>query len=171
MRQALFFGLLLLLCCAIQPMAAGPAKAGKNAKPLFCAYGSLVGFRPIPPPPRFESEFAVAVVEINSSKPYASVTVSDFTLFDQAGMAIKAKRVVSVEEFDEPKYPGLGRWAYYMNTAKNGHTRPWNGVLPAGRIRLRVRVAFAEPPIAPVRFRLTVGRHAIEGRVDGGWPT
>jgi hypothetical protein len=171
MKEPLFFGVLLVLsACAVKPTAARPAEVDEIAKPLFCAYGS-VGLRPVSPPPGFESQFAVAVVEISSPKENADVTVSDFALFDQAGTAIKAKRVISVEEFDEPNNPNVGTMAYYLNTAKNGHTRLWNGVLPAGRIRLRIRVAFAEPPKVPVRFRLSVGRHVIEGPVDGSWPT
>lgn len=171
MKESLIFGALLVLsACVIKPAAVQPAEADENAKPLFCAYGS-VSVIPVSPPPGFESQFAVAVVEINSSKENANVTVSDFALFDQRGTAIKANRVISVEEFDEPNNPNVGTWAYYLNTAKNGHTRLWNGVLPTGRIRLRIRVAFAEPPKAPVRFRLSVGREVIEGPVDGSWPT
>jgi hypothetical protein len=140
------------------------------AKPLFCAYGS-VGLVPASPPPGFESEFAVAVVEIKSSAATANVTVSDFALFDETGKATKAKRVIKVEEFDEPHDTNEGIMAYYLNTKTNGRTRLWNGVLPAGKIRLRIRVAFAEAPQAPVRFRLTIGRQVVEGPVDGAWAT
>jgi hypothetical protein len=161
----------MLLVFSTTAIAIGaPTETDIGVKPLFCAFGS-VGLIPVPTPPGFESEFAVAVVEINSSTETANVAVSDFVLFDQAGKATKAKRVIKVEEFDEPHDTNEGIMAYYLNTKRNGHTRLWDGVLPAGTIRLRIRVAFAEAPKAPVRFRLIVGGHVIEGPVDGAWPT
>ncbi len=151
-------------------IATGAPTKNVDVKSLFCAYGS-VGIIPTSPPAGFESQFAVAVVEINSSKGTANVTVSDFVLFDQEGKATKAKRVIKVEEFDEPHETSEGWMTYYLKTAKNGGTRLWNSTLPAGRIRLRISVAFAEAPDEPVRFRVTVGPHVIEGPVDGSWPT
>jgi hypothetical protein len=97
------------------------------------------------------------------------VTVSDFALFDQAGKATKFKRVVEVEEFDRPRVPTEGIDAYYLNP---GGTRPWNGTLPAGKIRLRITVALLGEPGMAVRFRLKMGQYSIEGPVNGGeWPT
>jgi hypothetical protein len=66
-----------------------------------------------------------------------------------------------------------GLWAYYLFpiSASANSNRQWDGTLPAGRVRLRVRVALVEAPIAPVRFKLTLGQYVIEGPVDGGWPT
>jgi hypothetical protein len=171
-RQPTFFGLLLAISAyAITPALIEKAEAAANAKSLFCAFGS-VGTTPIPRPPGFESEFAVAVVEINSPRKTANVAVSDFVLFDQEGRAMKLKRVVKVEEFDAPPHPATeGLFAYYLNAGSSA-TQPWNGTLPAGRIRLRIRVALVDAPIAPpVRFKLMIGGHVIEGPVDGDWPT
>jgi hypothetical protein len=172
-RQPTLFGLLLAISAyAITPALIEKAEAAANAKSLFCAFGG-VGITPIPRPPGFESEFAVAVVEINSSRQTANVAVSDFVLFDQDGRAAtKLKRVVKVEEFDALPHPAIdGLFAYYLDTASSAN-HPWNGTLPAGRIRLRIRVALVDAPIAPpVRFKLMIGGHVIEGPVDGDWPT
>jgi hypothetical protein len=170
MKKPFFLGALLVLsACTIQPAAVQPAEADENAKSLFCAFGG-VGLVPIQRPPGFESEFAVAVVEINSPRKTTHAAVSDFVLFDQAGRATKIKRVVSVEVFDETRVASEGLFAYYLNTTSNA-THPWDGTLPAGRIRLRVRVALVGVPVAPIRFKLMIGRYVIEGPVDGSWPT
>lgn len=170
MKKPLFFGAMLVLsACSIKPAAVEPAEADQNAKPLFCAFGGI-GLAPNPRPPGFESEFAVAVVEINSPRKSAHAAVSDFVLFDQAGKATKLKRVVSVDVFGETRVATEGTFAYYLNSASSA-THAWDGTIPTGRIRLRVRVALVGVPVAPVRFRLTIGQHIIEGPVDGSWPT
>ena len=64
-----------------------------TSKALFCAYGS-VG---LTPPPDFH--FAVAVVEIASSRDILNAAVSDFALYDRSGTVTRFKRVVEVEEF------------------------------------------------------------------------
>lgn len=142
-----------------------------TARSLFGAYGS-VGFMPDPLPPGFETQFAVAVVEIDSPHEIRNVAVTDFVLFDEAGKTIKSKRVVSVEVFNRPRVATEGEFAYYLNQGdKPGDTPPWNGTLPAGKIRLRIRVALAKEPINSVRFKLKVGQYVIEGPVDCAWPT
>jgi hypothetical protein len=154
--------------CLATPVAVEPAAGHANVKPLYCAFGGI-GMQPIHPPPGFESEFAVAVVEINSPSETANVTVSDFVLFDQAGKATKFKRVVEVGEFVRTRVATEGEAAYYLNP---GGTNPWTGILPAGKIRLCIKVALFKEPIAPVRFRLKIGPYIIEGPVNGGaWPT
>lgn len=150
-----------------QVPATAAAEGPAGAKALYCAYGGI-SHVPLSPPPGFETQFAVAVVEINSPAEIANVTVSDFALFDRAGQVTKFKRVVMVEEFDRARIATEGEAAYYLNP---GGTRTWNGTLPAGRIRLRVRVALLERPIAPVRFQLTLGRQVVEGPVNAEWPT
>ena len=124
---------------------------------------------PIPRAPGFESEFAVAVVEINSPRKTTHAAVSDFVLFDRAGRATKLKRVVEIDVFEE-RVATEGLFAYSLNTTSNA-TRPWDGTLPAGRIRLRGRVALVAVPVDPVRFKLTIGRYVIGGLVDGSWAT
>jgi hypothetical protein len=137
--------------------------ARSTAKALFCAHGS-VGLQA----PELEQHFAVVVVEIDSPIDTANIVVSDFGLFDRAGNVTRFKRVVDVEEFNRARLAGEGSFAYYLNS---GGTQAWNGTLRAGRMRLRVRVALVDEPFAPVRFRLIVGPHVIEGPVDGQWPS
>jgi hypothetical protein len=43
--------------------------------------------------------------------------------------------------------------------------------LPAGKSKIRIRVALEHAPVAPIRFRIVIGSHTIEGHVDGSWPT
>ncbi len=105
---------------------------------------------------------------MDSQRVAANVAVSDFALFDDAGKATKLKRVVEAEEFDRGWVGTVGEFAYYLNP---GGTRPWNGTLPIGKIRLRIRVALVERPVHPVRFKLTLGPYVIEGPVNGSWPT
>jgi len=82
--------------------AASKSEAGNGtAKSLFCGYGS-VGFMPDPLPPGFETQFAVAVVEIDSPSETRDAAVSGFVLFDEAGKTTESKRVVSVEVFKRP---------------------------------------------------------------------
>ncbi|MGD0858824.1 MAG: hypothetical protein ABR912_05865 [Terracidiphilus sp.] len=152
--------------------AASKSEAGNGtAKSLFCGYGS-VGFMPDPLPPGFETQFAVAVVEIDSPSETRDAAVSGFVLFDEAGKTTESKRVVSVEVFKRPRVATEGEYAYYLNRGdKPGDTPPWNGTLPAGKIRLRIRVALAKEPISPVRFKLKIGQYVIEGPVDCAWPT
>jgi hypothetical protein len=152
------------------PAAAGSAAAKASVKALLCVYGG-VGLRPISPPPGpvFESEFAVAVVEINSPSETKKAAVTDFVLLDRTGKATKFKRVVKVEQFNGT-LASKDPFAYFNPTYGDG-SRPWNGAIPAGRIRLRVRVALLDEPIAPVSFRIVVGRYVIEGPVNGAWGT
>jgi crossover junction endodeoxyribonuclease RusA len=58
--------------------AALTQSAGKS---LFCAHGSI-GMRPSPLPPGFETQFAVAVVEIQSAMEVSNVDVTEFSLFN-----------------------------------------------------------------------------------------
>lgn len=170
-RGALLVAALLFLsACVIKPALVQPAETDENAKPLFCAFGGVGGLMPIPRAPGFESEFAVAVVEINSPRKTTHVAGSDFVLFDRAGRAAKLKRVIEIDVFEEHRVATEGLFAYYLNTTSNA-TRPWEGTLPAGRIRLRVRIALVAAPVDPVRFKLTIGRYVIEGLVDGSWAT
>lgn len=146
------------------------------AKALYGAYGG-VGLTPLNPPPDFEAWFAVVVVEIDSRTEVADVTVSNFELLDHAGNATRFKRVVVIEEFERSRSDDEGECAYWLGS---DGTRPWNGTLPTGKIRLRVRVALAEDPPrevfrsqgdSRVTFRLTLGRHLVDGPIECRWPT
>ena len=147
-----------------------------GARALYGAYGG-VGLVPSNPPPDFEKWFAVAVIEIDSRIEVPNVTVSDFELIDQAGHVNKFKRIVEVQQFDRPRMAGEGECAYWLGS---DGTRAWDGTLPSGKIRLRVRVSLAEEPPreafgsrgdSRVAFRLTLGQHVVEGPVECIWPT
>jgi hypothetical protein len=161
MRLAL--SLLLAGASLASPQAQGTATA------LYCEFGG-VGITPTPVPPGYERYFAVAVVEIDSPNETKNVEVSDFSMFEEGGAETKLKRVGEVEEFNRVRLPTQNDGAYYMNP---GGTRPWNGILPAGTIRLRVRVALVKEPVFfnRGRFRLTIGSYVIEGPVNAEWPT
>jgi hypothetical protein len=63
---------------------------------------------------------------------------------------MKFKRVVEIDVFEGKRIAAEGEAAYYLN---QGDTHPWNGILPAGRIRLRlrIRVAFVEDHLSRIR--------------------
>lgn len=147
------------------PAAAQQVPANANTALLFCAYGSTNFIRR-----GDESQFAVAVVEVNSQTPSKNVSVSNLELLSQAGTVTQMKRVISVEEFDAPPRDEKdGQFAYYIH---NTETRPWNGMLPAGTIRLRIRVSLDKDPRAELgRCRVTISEYKIEGPVSGTWAT
>jgi hypothetical protein len=168
----LFIALLLCLSTAAPANAEQPLPGYAWMKLFFCAYGS-VGWQPIHPPPGFENEFAVAVVEVNNERALPNAPAPDVTLLYQDGKTIGTKRVVSVEVFDEPFVPGEGSMGFYLATRRGGHTHPWNGTLPTGMVHLRVRVALAAqngvPP--PQLCRVRLGPYTVEGPWDGIWAT
>jgi len=139
---------------------AGPIQS----RTLFCAYGSI-GLRPNPLPQGFETQFAIAVVEIRSPREIRGGAASEFTVTNQEGKETKSKRIIATEEFVRIR-SNEADMAYYLNPEG---ARPWNGTLPAGTIRLRVRVALTEAPQLPVRFRLVLGDIVFEGAVNGMW--
>ena len=140
--------------------APSTAPGGANARLLRCMYGSI-GLQPVHPPPGYELQFAEATVEISSPKAIPNAVVSRFDLVDQAGNVIHMKRVIYVRLVDEP----AAEW----NAGPS-----WNGTLPAGVVRLHVRVALTRqdnPQANPGRCTLTIGPYAIDGPVDGAWGT
>lgn len=156
-----------LTVSASEALRAGAVQSETNkveATALFCAYGSL-GLRPNQLPADFETEFAIAVLEIRSPREVPNFTVSELTVTNQEGKVTKSKRVVQIEEFVRVR-GSEADLAYYLSTEG---ARPWNGTLPRGTIRLRVRVALPEDPQLPVRFRLLAGDTVVEGRVNGMW--
>jgi hypothetical protein len=154
------------------PKRAAQEQVQGTATALFCAFGSVAGI-PVPTPAGFESEFAVAVVEIRSAVAMTNVPVSDFVLLERHGRTTAMKRVVEVDVFEPKPFTQAragheGIFAYYLNP---GRTHAWDRTLPAGTIRLRIRLALKSAPLEPERFRLRLGPYVIEGPIAGSWPT
>lgn len=172
-RFAVFVG----LAASTVTLAFGQsAPASESAKMLSCDYGLAGGGMPISPPPGYDAEFAVAVVEIHTATEIQDARVTNFMLTDRAGKIGRMKHVVAVSVFDDPPYPangikGTGSLAYYDDL---GRSHPWNGTLPQGMIRLRIRVALLDDPFDtlddPQKCDITVGPYTIEGPVTGSWP-
>ncbi|MBV9148944.1 MAG: hypothetical protein JO024_03700 [Candidatus Eremiobacteraeota bacterium] len=171
---AIALATLLLLASATARAANQPPPGYAYMKLFYCAYGGI-GFQPLHPPLGFENEFAVAVIEVNSSIEVKDAPAPDVTLFDGTGKSTKTKRLASVEVFDEPYVAGEGDGAYYLNTDPRGRTHAWNRTIPTGMIHLRVRVALPtqDNTALPVqaRCRVTIGPYSVEGPTDGEWPT
>jgi hypothetical protein len=169
---------LTLSVLALAPAASQTATASGSAKILACDYGTNGGLRPVPLPSGYDWWLADAVVEIHSQKEIKNVAATDFTLFDKTRKVLRLKRVIAVAVFDEPPYPsagiaGKGSMAYYDEP---DHTRPWDGTLPAGMIRLWVSVALIEDSYTlsadeNVKCRITVGPYMIEDAATGMWGT
>ncbi len=167
--------LLLVPCTVLMPHVAAQERVQGTATVLYCTFGS-VGVIPRPRPAGFESEFAVAVVEIRSPVAMTNVRVSDFVLLERNGGTIGMKRVVQVDVFEPEPFTQAragqeGIDAYYRNPGPGNGTHAWDGTLPAGTIRLRIRLALKSAPSEPERFRLRLGPYVVEGPVDGAWPT
>jgi hypothetical protein len=154
---------LSLITCLLSVGAQAHAQSVR-VESLFGAYGSA---GVVPTNPRADSVawFAVVVVEVDSPVESANVGVSNFELIDQRGRVVEYDRLISVEEFNRVRAATEGDCAYWTNS---GGTRPWNGTLPQGTIRLRVRVALGDKPPQwdrGVAFKLIIGRHFVEGRI------
>jgi hypothetical protein len=166
---------LTCLCLLVLSLATGsalagePAEAGLKAKSLFCMTGG-VSMVPVPTPPDFEGSFAVVVVEITSPQKLAGASVSNFAIIDDSGQPVKPRRIVSVEVFARPRTSKEGEYAYYLNP---GGTTPWDGTLPAGTIRLRIKASLKGDPNSQVNrgYHVQVGPAVIEGAWLGIWPT
>ena len=158
-----------LLACANARSTTTHPMAIVKSRMLFCATGSIA-ITPFHPPPGFESQFAVAVVELHSPTKVANAAVSGFVVFDQAGKVTRLKRVVKVEKFNDYSVTTANwRFAHYLDSPK---TSPWDGTLRTGRMRLRVRVALVDEPGGVAgRCRLSVGPYTIEGPLNGSWPS
>ena len=106
-----------------------------------------------------------------------NVRVSDFVFLERNGGTIAMKRVVQVDVFEAEPFTQAragqqGIDAYYRNLGPGNGTHAWDGTLPAGTIRLRIRVALKTAPLVPEQFRLRLGPYVIQGPINGGsWPT
>lgn len=173
MKRAALFALFLMGFASSSANAQQLFPDSAYVQMLYCEYGS-VGPRPAVLPPDFESEFAVAVIEVNSSETFKHVPLPTVTLFDSAGTAIRTKRIISVEDFNEVYVRGDGNATFYAQTNPQGYSRPWDRNLPAGMVRLRVRVALATQSAINAfhgHCRVDLGPLRVEGPVDAEWPT
>jgi hypothetical protein len=167
----------LVAAACTRPESAPPAPAASpSVTPLFCAYGG-VGLVPDPLPPGYDVQFATAVFDVtHAGAPVAGAAVVEFALLDAAGAVVAAmKRVdhfVELPSAPPPPAPSSnGGWAFYLNPKGT----PFGGTLPAGKTRLRVRVALDRAPPEAARFRLKFGGGVApavaEGRINGVWGT
>jgi len=144
------------------------AQGQPTIQTLFCAYGGT-GIVPNPMPADFEAWFAVVVLEVETQNEIREARLSDFELIDNGRQTAKMKRVVRINEFNRPRTANEGEAAYYLN---EGGTPSWDGKVPAGKIRLWIRVALDQQKHVPAtRFRLTFGGRVVEGPVNVRWPT
>jgi len=122
---------------------------------------------------------AVAVVEIDSQKEESDAQVSGFEFLDKDGRSIRMT-ILEVEKFNRPASSELASgYAYYLNrgalTPPDDRSRPWDGRLPAGKIRLRVRGSVNSRSLSSTawkeatKFRLTVGTHVVVGDLEVEW--
>jgi hypothetical protein len=146
--------------------AAGKAQSNEpSGHMLFCAYWSY-GVAGQPVQANNESHFAVAVVEVDSPAELDDTSVSDLSLYGAKDAVVAhMRRLLKVENFDEPLSAGESPQKYYLNTDPSGHSRPWDGTLPAGKIRLRVSAAVEDAGVI-LGCRVTLGTSVIEGPVS-----
>jgi hypothetical protein len=140
--------------------------AHSDSKFLYCAYGNTSNFVK----PGFETLLAIAVVEVNSRSNEMNVSRPLFELVGGKGQTQKMTRLVSVEEFQAPEPPPSNPIGYYLYDPRAGR---WNGRLPAGTTRLRIRAEFPGRAFSTGmgRCRIIIGPRTLEGRVDAIWPS
>jgi hypothetical protein len=156
--------------CGDSPATVAPTPAKPTVRALFCATGG-VGSVPVPTPADFESRFAVAVVEIDSPSRLETL-VPAFTVIAADGAPLTTRRVVEVERFDRVPSAAEGTHAFFLNA---GGTTAWDGVVPPGTMRLRIRIALENSPAMPAVCRVDLGSAGaplvVERDLDGVWPT
>jgi hypothetical protein len=141
-------------------------------RPVAAGYGG-VGPQSRPPSPDL---WTVVFLEVESSARLVSVEVVELVLLDAAGSVVA--RTTSPR--DVRRDTGADASARRFDYGDNG-TVPFDGLVDAAvATRLRVHAALdtrAESlPGKPVRFRAVlradgVTKVAVEGAVDGPWPT
>jgi hypothetical protein len=136
--RTLFGALLTLYAAATAPAAPEPVATNAGVKALFCAYGGI-GLTPNPQPPGFESEFAVAVVEINS--PTEKKHVASPTLYCLIGQEKQRNLVASLRSrFSMPNHAPPTRACSRTTSIEvpcvlgTGHSCRENAAARAGRV-------------------------------------
>lgn len=168
-----FAALLIALCAATStdPVWAQSTSIPAHVKFIYCVHGANGGLVPTYPAPGYTWWSAVAVLEIDSAAEISNFNVSNFRLVD-GRHETKMKRVLQIDQLDRPPNDtNKGQIEYYLN----GEAHPWNGTIPAGITRLRVRVALdvapRQFPLMAVKARcaLTIGPYQVERSVDAIW--
>jgi len=161
--------LLALLTVAPHSAPAASPRSSIKLHLLSCATGSI-GQIPQPLPPDYETQFAVAVIDVYSARPIPYAPLPTLKLVDQNLGVVVTKRVISIQGLN--RHANLTRETNYLALDDNGG-RPWNHALSQGMTRLRIRVALATQAYVspPARCRIEMGPYNAERRVDAGWPT
>ena len=149
-----------------------------SGRTLFCAHGG-VGVVPSPLPPDYETEFASVTIDLDDPRGKTPITVKSIELMNESGKVVATmKRVVEMVTLDASKTPPgrteSGSWAFFLNPQGD----PFDGNLPPGRTRLRVRASLNASPmeyLTRVRVTFTFDGSkpplVVEGEVWGSWPT
>lgn len=161
-RHVLFSTLLCVPSLYVTQSGNRPVSATKSSM-LFCAYGSYSVVSK-----QYHPTVVVTVVDVYSERKLERGGISEVTLIASSGQATTMTRLVNVEVFGEPHLPHESYGKYYLDTNPSGTTRRWNGILPAGDIRLRIRAEVSNLASNPERCRVRVGPYVIEGPVNFG---
>ena len=131
------------------------------------AYGST---GPIPAGGPDASYRVIAILNVDSPKGLAAVSVRDVSVFGDSGEEASLRQVESVERL--PLAAPLTPVSLY----ETGDGRPFDGTLRAGTTRLRVRARLSDKPRsrAPA-IRIVIGNGAMNATatamLGGEWPT
>jgi hypothetical protein len=147
-----------------------------TGRTLFCAHGG-VGVVPNPLPPGYETELTSVTLDLDNPNAKTPLTVKSIELMNEKGNVVATmRRVVEMTTLDATKTPPgraeSGSWAFFLNPQGT----PFDGNLPPGRTRLRIRASLTSSPTDYLtRVRVTLdgggGPIVIEGDVWGSWPT
>lgn len=164
-NQILLSALLGALAVGLHHVSLKEQPRDVTMRMLYCAYGTTNFVRR-----DYQPELAVAVVEVQSTKRLTHLTVSDLTLIGGDGEETTVDHFDPVEVFNEPQITGEGVGAYYLNAVPGG-TRRWDGIVPLGKIRLRVRATMVKQIWEPTQCRFKLGPYITEGPISQRWPT
>jgi hypothetical protein len=139
----------------------------------FCAFGlgggTVLASSPVP-------VFATMVVDLdNRGPPITGVVARRGALLDASSVALASSRRVDHVVVFSPAEPGPAQGPFAVHLDPAG--APFTGELPSGPTTLRVRFELDHDPGAfPARCRLELGglgstALAVEGGVDGSWPS
>lgn len=149
------------------------AAAQQGSARVLLAEAHHVGYVPfldVRVPPDYESWNATAVIEIDNPSMIGNAPVSDFRLI-YSGKEIKASRIVLIEAFHQGacgRAPDANDDNCWL---RSNEVWLWDGHLPVGKTRLRMRVSFHDRDLPLERaslvqeFQVKVGRWTVKGRI------